>query len=69
MPLSEVQRATPPLARGTPWTKWWYEKGHKQPSAAELRAWVANAEREKEQGKALLAQRREEAKLERKKIK
>lgn len=68
MPLSEVQLSTPPFKKGKAWRDWWLEHGVKKPSGPELRAWLAKVEREKEQGKALLAQRREEAKAERKRI-
>lgn len=69
MPLSEIQRRTPPFARGTPWREWWAKSGHKPVTPAEMRAWVAKVEREQGAAKAQLQQRREDAKAERKRIK
>lgn len=58
----------PPFQRTTPWREWWLRNGHKPVPESELRAWVANAEKEVEQRKALLDQRREEGRRERRKI-
>lgn len=70
MPMSEAQRRVPPLAKGTAYVPWWMSTaGHKAVTPAEMRAWVAKVEAEQGQAKAQIEKRREEAKLERKRIK
>lgn len=62
MPLSEIQRATPPLAKGTPWRKWWYEHGHQLVSEVEKQQWLRSLEQAEQEQAAKAAKRKGERK-------